>query len=58
MKVAAITDAVRGTGYHSSSINFRGIVNQALIKDDRFTSPSRGLVPRRSKAGQTWRSLA
>ena len=43
MKVAAITDAVRGTGYHSSSINFRGIVNQALIKDDRFTSPSRGL---------------
>ena len=43
MKVAAITDAVRGTGYHSSSANFRGIVNQALIKDERFMSESRGM---------------
>ena len=43
MKVAAITTAVRNSGYQSSSANFRGIVNQALIKDERFTSPSRGM---------------
>lgn len=43
MKVANITEAVRNTGYNSTSANFRGIVNQALIKDDRFISPSRGM---------------
>lgn len=42
MKVGDIVAAVENAGYRSSSANFRGIVNQALIKDDRFTSPSRG----------------
>ena len=43
MKVSDIADAVQATGYRSSSANFRGIVNQALIKDKRFTSASRGM---------------
>ena len=43
MRVAAIAEAVRGTGYNSTSANFRGIVNQALIKDERFSSASRGM---------------
>ena len=43
MKVGAIADAVKGTGYQSNSANFRGIVNQTLIKDDRFASASRGM---------------
>lgn len=42
MKVADITEAVRAQGYRSTSANFRGIVNQTLIKDKRFTSPYRG----------------
>ena len=42
MKVQAIADAVESTGYRSNSANFRGIVNQMLIKDKRFTSPGRG----------------
>ena len=42
MKVSAIVEAVEGAGYQSSSANFRGIVNQALIKDDRFSSSERG----------------
>jgi len=43
MKVADIADAVLATGYLSNAANFRVIVNQMLIKDKRFTSPSRGL---------------
>jgi hypothetical protein len=44
MKVGEIVDAVLATGYRSTSDNFRGIVNQTLIKEDkRFTAPSRGL---------------
>jgi len=42
MKVAELVDAVKGTGYRSNSANFRGIVNQTLIKDKRFASHSRG----------------
>jgi hypothetical protein len=42
MKVGDIVDGVFATGYRSSSANFRGIVNQALIKDSRFKSESRG----------------
>jgi hypothetical protein len=41
MKVADIADAVQSTGYRSNSANFRGIVNQMLLKDKRFTSPGR-----------------
>lgn len=41
MKVSDIVDAVQASGYQSTSANFRGIVNQTLIKEKRFTSPSR-----------------
>lgn len=44
MRVGEIAQAVQAAGYRSNSANFRGIVNQALIKEKkRFTSPSRGL---------------
>ena len=43
MRVGDIASAVEATGYRSTSANFRGIVNQTLIKEKRFTSPSRGL---------------
>ncbi len=43
MPVADLTAAIQATGYTSNSANFRGIVNQALIKDDRFTATSRGV---------------
>lgn len=42
MRVQDIADAVRAAGYRSNSANFRGIVNQTLIKDKRFSSPERG----------------
>jgi hypothetical protein len=42
MRVADIADACMKSGYRSNSANFRGIVNQTLIKDKRFSSPSRG----------------
>ena len=43
MRVGDIVDAVLSAGYNTNSANFRGIVNQTLIKDKRFTSPERGL---------------
>ena len=43
MKVGDITEAVGSRGYRSNSVNFRGIVNQTLIKDKRFAQASRGL---------------
>ncbi len=44
MKVGEIVEAVQASGYQSSSANFRGIVNQTLIKErKKFSSPSRGL---------------
>ena len=42
LRVSAIADAANEAGYRSSSQNFRGIVNQMLIKDPRFTSQNRG----------------
>jgi hypothetical protein len=36
MKVGDIVKGVLNTGYMTTSDNFRGIVNQALIKDKRF----------------------
>jgi hypothetical protein len=43
MRVADIAHSVLGSGYSTSSGNFRVIVNQALIKDKRFAKgPSRG----------------
>jgi septal ring factor EnvC (AmiA/AmiB activator) len=42
LRVSAIADAASSAGYRSNSANFRGIVNQMLIKDPRFTSQNRG----------------
>lgn len=36
MNIGDIVSGVLATGYNSNSANFRGIVNQALIKDKRF----------------------
>jgi hypothetical protein len=38
MTVGDIVGAVLAGGYTSRSANFRGIVNQSLIKDKRFAS--------------------
>ncbi len=43
MKVGDITASVQTAGYQSTSANFRGIVNQALIKDSRFIQDGRGV---------------
>src|SRR5687768_7869716 len=43
MKVGDIAQAVQSGGYRTNSANFRGIVNQTLIKDKRFTSAGRGI---------------
>ena len=44
MRVGEIVDAVQAGGYRSNSANFRGIVNQTLIKErKRFTAADRGL---------------
>jgi septal ring factor EnvC (AmiA/AmiB activator) len=44
MRVGEIVDAVTATGYRSNSANFRGIVNQTLIKErKRFGQADRGL---------------
>lgn len=40
--VPEAADAVLATGYTSNAANFRLIVNQALIKSDRFKKVSRG----------------
>ena len=43
LSVGQILDKVSAAGYRSTSANFRGIVNQTLIKDKRFVSSSRGM---------------
>jgi hypothetical protein len=43
MGVGDIVAAVQASGYRSNSANFRGIVNQTLIKEKRFTSAGRGI---------------
>jgi hypothetical protein len=43
MSVGDIVEAVQSGGYRSNSANFRGIVNQTLIKEKRFTSAGRGI---------------
>src|SRR5688500_11677605 len=43
MRVGDIADAVQSGGYRTNSANFRGIVNQTLIKEKRFASAARGL---------------
>jgi hypothetical protein len=49
MKVGDIMDAVLAPGYRSNSENFRGIINQTLIKDKRFASAGRGIYEMKSK---------
>jgi hypothetical protein len=44
MQVSDIVDRVKAAGYQSTSANFRGLVNQTLIKENkRFASAGRGL---------------
>jgi hypothetical protein len=43
LSVGDIMDRVSEAGYRSTSGNFRGIVNQTLIKDKRFAKAGRGL---------------
>lgn len=42
MGVPEAADAVLANGYQSNAANFRLIVNQALIKSDRFKKVARG----------------
>ena len=41
--VGDIAARVHEGGYRSTSTNFRGIVNQTLVKDSRFKSVARGM---------------
>ena len=43
LPVGDIVEAVQATGYRTNSANFRGIVNQTLIKDARFAATERGI---------------
>lgn len=44
MAVGDLVDAIKAAGYKSSSTNFRGIVNQTLIKENKkFKSVARGI---------------
>ena len=43
MAVGDIMNAVLKTGYRTTSDNFRGIVNQTLIKEKQFSSAGRGM---------------
>jgi hypothetical protein len=43
MKVGDVVEAVLHGGYKTRSANFRGIVNQTLIKKNKFLSAGRGL---------------
>jgi hypothetical protein len=43
IKVSELVKAVLAGGYKTHSANFRGIVNQALIKDKRFVATERGI---------------
>lgn len=42
MSVTEMTAAVQKAGYKTTSPNFRTIVNQTLIKSDRFKKVARG----------------
>jgi hypothetical protein len=48
--VGDIAEKVQAEGYRSQSANFRGIVNQALIKDKRFVAEERGMYSLRRAA--------
>ena len=53
MKVQEILDGVISTGYRSGSANFRGIINQTLIKDKRFGQVERGTYELKSGGGES-----
>ncbi len=42
MRIKDVAEAVEKAGYQSNSSNFRGIVNQTLIKEARFKQEGRG----------------
>lgn len=42
LKVGEIMQKVLATGYRSNSENFRGVINQTLIKEKKFKSAARG----------------
>ena len=53
MRVGDIVDAVQAGGYRSNSANFRGIVNQTLIKErKRFGQVERGLYQLKGGGGE------
>ena len=53
MRVGEIVDAVQAGGYRSNSANFRGIVNQTLIKErKRFAAADRGLYQLKGGGGE------
>ena len=53
MRVGEIVDAVQAGGYRSNSANFRGIVNQTLIKErKRFGQVERGLYQLKGGGGE------
>ncbi len=44
LKVGEILEKVQASGYHSKAVNFRGLVNQTLIKQRKlFANAGRGL---------------
>lgn len=53
MKVGDILDGVTSSGYRSGSANFRGIINQTLIKDKRFGQVERGVYELKSGGGES-----
>jgi hypothetical protein len=58
LKVGDIMDGVLATGYRSGSANFRGIINQTLIKDKRFGQVERGVYELKSGGGSRKKAAA
>ena len=53
MGVGEIMEAVLATGYRSNAENFRGIINQQLIKEKkRFTKTGRGMYQVKGGSGK------
>jgi hypothetical protein len=50
-EVGDILEGVTSSGYRSGSANFRGIINQTLIKDKRFGQVERGVYELKSGGG-------
>jgi DNA-binding transcriptional MerR regulator len=57
MRVGDIVEAVQASGYRSNSDNFRGIVNQTLIKErKRFAQAERGVYQLKGGGGEKGKS--